>query len=490
MFRKFIFMKNILLFFTALLLINGCNSKTPNSPLLIPELIDSFNGEPIKISLQHGEHEFYEGVKSATKGFNGDYLGPTIKLHKGKSATIKFTNNIGENTTVHGHGLHVNGNIDGGPQQVIKPEETWEIKIPVVQQAGMSWYHPHYMGKTSEHVHAGLAGIYLIEDENSKSLSLPKNYGVDDIPLIVQDRTFIKGEMKPYHVTHSQMMDGLREETLIANGTVNAYHTVPKGWVRLRLLNGSNARFYRFFLKSKAPFFKIATEGGFLNKPISLSEMTMAPGERNEIMVDLSNSQSDQLMAEFLPADPGDQVFFMDWFNPVATVVEFRTDTSIPAIGQLPEKLNTLQFFAESDQKKAVIREFHLNMEDGDDPGEGNDMNMNDMHNMFSINGKPMDMNRIDERVTKGQLELWRITADMMPHPFHVHGVSFQIVKHQGRPPAKADRGWKDTIVVSEEPTEILMRFNHIADDNNPYMYHCHILEHEDGGMMGQFTVQ
>ena len=131
------------------------------------------------------------------------------------------------------------------------------------------------------------------------------------------------------------------------------------------------------------------------------------------------------------------------------------------------------------------LRKFHLNMEDGDDEAEENDM-----HRMFSINGKSMDINRIDEQINKGALELWRITADMMPHPFHMHGVSFLIMTHSGEPPAEADRGWKDTVVVTEEPTEVLMRFNHVADEKTPYMYHCHILEHEDGGMMGQFSVQ
>jgi len=242
----------------------------------------------------------------------GRYLGTTIHLHKGGQAHIDFIKRLAESTTVQGHGLHVNGNIDGGPQQIIEPGKTRKITIPVEQQAGMSWYHPHLMGKTAQHVHAGLAGIYLIEDANSKNLPLPSKYGVNDIPLIVQDRTFINGVMKPYEVTVDQMMDGLREETIVVNGTVNAFHEVPKGWLRLRLLNASNARFYRFYLDRDVPLYKIATEGGFLNNPIPIKYMDMSPGERNEIMINLSEIEQVSLMEGFLPAEPENSLIFMN----------------------------------------------------------------------------------------------------------------------------------------------------------------------------------
>ena len=475
----------------TLLFIVGCSNKTEitgENQLAIPPLIDTKDGKQVELVLKHGKHQFYSGIESKTMGVNGSYLGPTIRLHKGTNSKINFTNNIGEDTTIHGHGLHVNGDIDGGPQQVIKHNTTWGIEIPVQQQAGTSWYHPHLMGKTARHVYTGLAGLYIIEDNNSKSLDIPKNYGVNDIPLIVQDRSFTKGKMNPYHITREGMMDGMRGDTLVINGTINPYHNVPKGWVRLRLLNASNARFYRFYLSNNTSFYKIATEGGFLNHPIAIESLNMAPGERNEIMVDMSNISKINLMAELLLADPEDKSFFTS--NPKENVIEFRTDVTLATQGKLPEKLNNINYFTESDKSKAVVRTFHLDMEDGDDEGEGNAMMMHDMHHMFSINGKSMDMERIDERVKKDDLELWQITADMMPHPFHMHGVSFLIMTHNGESPAEADRGWKDTVVVTEEPTEVLMRFNHVADDKTPYMYHCHILEHEDGGMMGQFTVQ
>lgn len=468
--------------------------------LFIPPLIDSRDaGHEVELVMQRTAHEFFAGVKSETMGFSQSYLGPTIRFYRGEQTRMRFKNQIEEATTVHGHGLHVSGDVDGGPQGIIASGATKSVALRIAQQAGVSWYHPHLMGKTAAHVHAGLAGLYIIEDENSQTLPLPKAYGVDDIPLIVQDRSFVDGKMRPYTVDNNALLDGLREETLIVNGVVNPRHTVPAGWVRLRLLNASNARFYRFHFAEDAPFYKIATEGGFLNQPVAITELSMAPGERNEIMVDLAGKTSLQLMAEFLPADPEgidleaadgllDMGEYLSTFiaktNPVQRVLELRADASLPAAGALPAKLNDIDFYTSDDKQKAVKRELVLEMDMAEDNGPIGP------RNMFTINGRAMAMDFINARVDRGALELWSITAEMMPHPFHVHGVSFQVLTHNGQTPADADRGWKDTVVVTAAPTEILMRFNHIATDDHPYMFHCHVLEHEDMGMMGQFTVQ
>ena len=342
----------------------------------------------------------------------------------------------------------------------------------------MSWFHSHLMGKSAHHVHAGLAGVYLIEDTNSMLLDLPKTYGVNDIPLVVQDRSFTDGRMNPYAPTDEEVNDGLREDTLVVNGTVDPYHTVPQGWVRLRLLNGSNARFYRFHLSDNASFFKIATEGGFLNRPVEMTSIDMSPGERNEIMIDLSAGANATLMADLLPADPEDSGIF-DRNLPQASVVELRVDPTLPATGTLPPVLNDIVYFDRAEATQT--REFSLDME----VRGGSRANMD----LFAVNGQPMDMMHINEEIKMGDVELWRITGDRMPHPFHMHGASFQILTLNGEPVTEADRGWKDTVVVWDEVTELLIRFDHEATAATPYMFHCHILEHEDYGMMGQFTV-
>ena len=452
--------------------------QTALNPLRIPTLLDSRVTPEIELVLQNGAHEFFPGVPRDTMGFNGDYLGPTIRLYRDTDATITFTNDLPEPTTVHGHGLHVAGTLDGGPQSVIQPGESRRITIPVRQEAGTSWYHPHQMGRTAHHVHAGLAGMYLIEDENSLALDLPKDYGINDIPLVVQDRSFTGGKMDHYEVPEQQAKDGLREDTLVVNGTVGAYHSVPQGWVRLRLLNGSNARFYRFLFNDNRRFFKIATEGGFLNQPVEMPFIDMSPGERNEIMIDLSDGVTVTLIAGLLPADPEDsRRWSVD--SAQATVVELRVDPSLPATGTIPRRLNDIAPYDRSDATE--IRTVSLEMERRGGSYETMDL--------FAINGRSMDMSHISFRAAKGEVEVWRVTGERMPHPFHVHGVSFQILTLNGAPPAEADRGWNDTVVVGEEVTEIIMRFDHEATDAHPYMFHCHMLEHEEYGMMGQFTV-
>ncbi len=446
------------------------NNQQATNKLLIPQLIDSReSNRDIQITIQNGQHEFYPNVKSHTKGFNGSYLGPTIRLYKNDSTRIRFTNKIGEATTVHGHGLHVEGKVDGGPHSKILPDQTWDITLPIKQEASTNWYHPHLMGKTAEHVHAGLAGLYLVEDENSLALPLPKTYGVDDIPLIIQDRDFTDGKMTDYNPTIIESIYGKRGKTLVVNGTIDPYIIVPKGWVRLRLLNGSNARIYNFYLKDKQSFYKIATEGGFLEKPIAITDLTMAPGERNEIMIDMSDGQSRELLATTI--FQGLQRDSPELTN--KRVLEIRVDSTKVSNGKLPSRLNTIHRWKK--ENASITRTFVLGT----------------FRDSLAINGKPMDMAVINEEVRKGDIEVWRIRGgEMVQHPFHMHGTSFLILSQDGRPPKPEDRGWKDVVTVYRDWTEVIMKFNFEATKKFPYMYHCHILEHEDRGMMGQFTVE
>ncbi|WP_245621519.1 multicopper oxidase domain-containing protein [Enterovibrio calviensis] len=435
------------------------------TPLNIPTLIDSRSHDgPIDIEIREGEHEFYPGVKTKTSGYNAEYLGPTIKMYNGESTDIQFTNNLDEPTNIHGHGLHVVGKIDGGPQNKILPGETWRVTIPVRQQASTNWYHPHLKGSTAQQVHSGLAGFYLIEDEHSQSLGLPNTYGIDDIPLVVQDRTFVDGKMTPYPTNN--MPEDLREDTLVVNGTINPYAMVPQSFVRLRLLNGSNARSYEFYLEGEQPFYKIATEGGLLEAPVEITSLKIAPGERNDIVVDMSIAKSQRVLAKLLPQSYNGFNAVLIPFSQSQSVLELRVDNALEALAsELPKQLNTITPYLEKDVE--VERVFEL-----DD---------------MSINGQQMDMKIINHESKLGQLEKWTINSGR--HPFHMHGTSFLILSMNGNPPAPEDQGWKDTIYPNGT-AEILLKFDYEATEQWPYMYHCHILEHEDMGMMGQFTVK
>ncbi len=429
--------------------------------LLIPELVEA-KGQDASISLtmQQGQTSFFEGVPSATFGYNGHFLGPTLKVYQNQTISLKTTNNIGEPTTIHKHGLHVPGNVDGGPHQPIAPNEYRIDVMQINQQASTNWYHPHLMGSNAEHVYMGLAGMIIVEDDHSKNLGLPNNYGVDDIPLIVQDRLFVEGEMT-YSAQHRT---GYLGNTILVNGTVGAYKKVPKGWVRFRILNGSNARFYNFAFEDNRAFDIIATEGGFLDRPVSATTLEVWPGERFEIMINFSNSSEVKLMAT--SNNEGQRQSF--------EIIEFRPDETITSTGTLPSVLNNITPHQLSEVLQT--REFDLNM--GGVQG-----------GMMGINGVAMNMDVINERVNKNQLERWVITSFNGRHPFHLHGASFQIISLDGNAVPPHEQGWKDVVKVNNR-AEILVQFELEADEETPYMYHCHILEHEDMGMMGQFTVQ
>lgn len=327
----------------------------------------------------------------------------------------------------------------------------------------------------------------IIDDDDSDSMDLPSRYGIDDLPIIIQDRTFDAQGRLVYSLYESGE-DGWYGETAIINGAVSPVAKVPAGKVRLRLLNGANARFYIVTFSDNREFLKIASDGGFLEAPVPLKAMEMAPGERCEIIVDLADGNPAELLTLFEDevddAEEGIVSGLLNLFGqseapsgpPNLTLV---VDRDLEAnLAPIPEKLATVTRPQASEITRT--REFFLEMGDG---GEHGEMDM-------TINGVSMDMKVINERVDKGVWEKWRVRSNMGAHPFHVHGCSFLIEKMEGADAPPELRGWKDVVVLDDDDwSEFVVRFDHDATDQYPYMYHCHILEHEDRGMMGQFTV-
>ena len=285
--------------------------------LHIPPLLENSGSaggaSPFSLVVQKGQHEFFNTVYTQTLGYNGSILGPTIRVRNGENVRLHVENGIDQVTTVHWHGLHVPARWDGGPHQVIEPGETWKPEFTINQQAATLWYHPHAMGLTGEHVYRGLAGLFIIEDEVSQTLALPRNYGVDDIPLVIQDRRFFEDRSLAYVRSMHDVMHGVLGNFLLVNGMLKPFVEVPRGVVRFRLLNGSNSSIYRFYLSTDQPFQLIASDGGFLAAPVGVQELVLSAGERAEILVDFGGSSAgdrfrllvDQFNgAEFL-AEPG-----------------------------------------------------------------------------------------------------------------------------------------------------------------------------------------
>lgn len=452
----------------------------PQNPLVIPPQLEPSleNGEKVfNLTVQPGEAEILLGKRTHTWGYNGSFLGPTIRAHTGDRVRLNITNHLGETTTVHWHGMELPAAMDGGPHQVIQPGKSWQPYWTITNEASTLWYHPHTMGRTGEQVYQGLAGFFIIDDENTDALSLPREYGVDDIPLVIQDKLFDSNGQFVFPREHQAITAGLLGDTILVNGTYAPYLEVPAKLVRFRLLNGSAARRYNFGFSDNRALQQIATDGGLLEAPVERTRLLLAPGERAEILVDLSNATEPIMLMSYSFADGENAV--QNAIQEQLTggtdegqqfkILELRPRMGTFAVENISSVLNTIERFDEQDAVKT--RRFVLEA--------------------FTINGKRMDHERIDEIVGTGEAEIWELTNNSpIYHPFHIHGVQFQILDRNGIEPPAYEQGWKDTVIVTpQETVRLIMQFPDYSDPNLPYMYHCHILTHEDMGMMGQFVV-
>lgn len=464
-------------------------AQTTARPLPLLAMTDLTGGinDRIALNLGMGNHDFGTGAASQTLGINRSYLGPVLRVKQGQVLPFDVTNDIADVTTLHWHGLHIPGDVDGGPHQEIEHGETWSPDVPIVQHASMNWFHSHMHGKTAQQTYDGLAGVLLVEDDASLDADLPKTYGKDDFTLIIQDKTFDAIGRMSYELTGEVIEDGFQGDTLIVNGAIAPVaQAVPTGLVRLRILNACNGRFTELSMDS-GPITVIASDGGFLPSPVEAESILMSPGERYEVLVDMAAFDANALNVALI----GGGSFFENLFGgdrPQTALVLTRTDEPGFA-GSMPTLLASL---APPDASVATVtRSFELQMELGADLTalalEWGNICGN--AGAMAINGLSMRMDRINEKVRKGDTEIWRMTVDDMQHPFHIHGCSFRILSQNGATPPAYAQGWKDIVHVEEGWSEVLVRFDYEATEETPYMYHCHILEHEDCGMMGQFTV-
>jgi len=438
-------------------------SDTASRPRLkMPPLLDTRASGRLALTARAGRLDLSGGSASPSAGFNQDYLGPTIVMQNGPLAA-EVENTLNEAISVHWHGLLVPGEHDGGPHLPVGPGSLWTPDMTIAQQPATNWYHSHIHERTAVQVHAGLAGVIQVTDGRDDERGLPSYYGIDDLTLVLQDRRITQAGQMVYDPSMMDLMHGFMGNRMLVNGQVGAVAAVPRGIVRLRLLNGSNARNYALSFDDRRPLHLVATDGGFLPAPLALQVLNLAPGERAEILVDFTEGRAPVLISGI------EQPF---------AVVGFATDDTMPArITSLPGALTS----ASEDLSGKEIRTRHISL----------DMGMGGMMGRgggFAINQRPFAMDRIDFEVALGSTERWIVRATEMAHPFHVHGALFQVVRENGAPPRPENTGWKDTVLVTDE-TEIVMRFDHPASADKPFMFHCHILEHEDAGMMGQFTV-
>ncbi|MEV6322237.1 multicopper oxidase domain-containing protein [Nocardia sp. NPDC051787] len=436
-------------------------------PPLAPSRIDPDGARTFELDMRSGRREFLPGQSTETWGFNGAYLGPTLRARRGEKVAVTVRNNLTEASTVHWHGMHLPAAMDGGPHQIVAPGASWTPNWSIDQPAATLWYHPHPHGATEDHVRRGLAGMFLLDDDVSTSLPLPATYGVDDLPVIVQD---VKFDGAAFDSAHAIFRDvGFLGDRTMVNGTLTPHRNVGDELVRLRLLNASTARTYTFELSDQRPFALIATDGGLVERPITLDRLRLSPGERGEIVVRMRPGERTVLRSGKLDAGLDFWTQRFSGGDDTFDILELRAAETLRPSPELPA---TLALPTAPDGADSTLeRRFDLNL--------------------AGINGTPMAMDRIDFAVTRGTTETWVVrNNDGMPHNFHIHDVQFRVLAVDDGPPPAALTGAKDTVFLPPNVTvRLAMRFDGPADPDSAYMYHCHLLWHEDLGMMGQFVV-
>ncbi len=267
------------------------------APLPIPEVMDLAGGTMGELTAQLGKSQMLQGVSTETAGYSQAFSGPLIRVKRGETARLKLGNTIAEPVSVHWHGMHIEGAQDGGPHTPVLPNETLDASLDIDQPASTLWYHSHIMERTGAHVWYGLAGMLLVDDPDAADSGLPSTYGEDDIPLVVQDRIFGSDGALIYTPRGPSLMHGYRGSEILVNGAIRPEASVPAGRVRLRLLNGSNARIYHFHFEDGRSFHQVATDGGLLPEAAAMNVLTLGPAERAEIVVDFSDGVPVRLLS-------------------------------------------------------------------------------------------------------------------------------------------------------------------------------------------------
>jgi blue copper oxidase len=291
---------------------------------------------------------------------------------------------------------------------------------------------------------------------------------VDDLPLAVQDKAFDgKNALDDSNSLFSG--NGILGNQIVVNGTLDPYVDVSTELVRLRLLNASNARTFDFGFDDDRSFAMIGSDGGLLTSPYTTNRIMLTPGERAEIVVKVAPGERTVLRSYPPKLDGGVLNDRFSGGKDRFDVLQLRGAATLTASPALPSQLTTITRLDPA--RAATTRKLSM--------GEN------------QINQLKMDMSRVDATVTVGTTEVWELSnLDSAPHNFHIHDVQFQVVSIGGAAPGPELMGWKDTMLVRPGVvTRIVMAFTDYADAHHAYMFHCHLLFHEDQGMMGQFVI-
>ncbi len=412
----------------------------------------------VAVDLEAGEAdwEFTPGRATRIWGFNGQVPGPTIEARVGDVLEVRLTNRLPEPTVIHWHGLQLPAAMDGTDmvQRPVAPGDTFTYRFRL-PDAGTFWYHPH--SNEIVQLERGLYGAIIVRGPNEPQLDAERLLVLDDVQL---DR---KGQIKPPG-WWIERHDGRQGSTRLVNGKKEPELTIAAGQVeRWRIVNAASARYVRLSIGGQ-PFTILGTDGGLIDRPITVNEVLLTPADRVELAVG-PFAEGETLNIEALPYKR--MTVARAKLERFATL---RVGPAVPSRAQIPDKLREIE--SRVTASVTPTREVHL----GFRPSLRHGVD-------FVINNEP---HHRDRPVKVGELQVWDIVNDTrMDHPFHLHGFFFQVLEVNGQPPAF--RSWEDTVNV---PPQARVRIAWMPDDRpGEWMYHCHILEHHESGMMGHFEV-
>lgn len=441
---------------------------------------DTLSGTTFDLAIRDTFKQFLPGNQTITGGINGDFWGPTLFFQAGDTVHMNVHSYLNDSTTLHWHGMHLPAVMDGGPHQVIPPGTIWQPYWLVTNKAATYWYHPHLHHHTEEQLTRGIGGFIIIRDAEEAALALPRTYGTDDIPLALTSRRF--DASNDFNTT-----SGPYGDYMLVNGTMNPQVSLPRQFIRLRILNAEMERGYDLGFSDNRTFYVIGNDGGLLNAPVAVTRVKLMVGERVELLVnlgadaigsslDLKAYNSGQAFG-FPGSEPGTTGPFGSLLN--------NTDFNIlhinvvaataGAITALPATLASNTYWTAADA--TVSRT--VNITDGT-PGTP-----------FYFDHTPFDLGTINKTLKLNTIEQWTVTNNnVFGHSFHIHDIQFKIISRSSGPVEAYESGWKDSYYIRvNESVTFVAKFDDYADDIHPFMYHCHFAPHEDGGLMGQFVV-
>ncbi len=490
----------------------------------VPDQVTLRSGDPTRVWRYHGK--LIQGNRNALEASAGGYLGPIIRVRRGQRVRIELINGLPESTIVHWHGLHVPDDMDGHPRFAIGPGERYVYEFTVLNRAGPYWFHPHPHGRTGKQVYFGLAGLFLVSDDEEAALGLPS--GEQDIPLVIQDRS-LDGDNQLVYLNEGVEtaakprggmmggggmmrgggmmgrgrggmmagMMGMFGDDILVNGQLEPSLPVERRAHRLRLLNASNSRIYKLAWSDGKPLTVIGNDGGLLAEPLQRDCVMLAPAERLDVWVDFARwpAGAEPVLRSLAFASGmamGGMMMGSSGLPDGAAfpVLRFRVGSGGAAAAPPPRRLSNVP---PARPRRAVNFERPKVF----------DLTMRMM--AWGINGRSFEMLAASplETVKLGTEEVWEFRNDgmggmmAMPHSMHVHGLQFRVLGRttsggsaRGYGEVKAglvDEGFKDTVLVMPgERVRILVRF---ADYAGLFLYHCHMLEHEDSGLMRNYRV-